>query len=231
MRRQIESEWLDSLPADDPGAIGSRRDLQRLNLWMGNARLLAHALNSAGPQPAGVPLVELGAGDGRFMAEVVRRLKTKLTWSALVLVDRQRLVPLEVCAAIEKVGGSLTVITADVFDWLGNLQSEAGHTLVCNLFLHHFQDPDLRRLFALAAGRSQAFVALEPRRSAFALGCSHLVGLIGCNHVTRHDAPASVRAGFREAELSRLWPAGAEWILEEREAGLFSHVFMAKRKR
>jgi len=59
---------------------------------------------------------------------------------------------------------------------------------------------------------------------------SRLLRLIGCNRVTRHDAPISVRAGFTGQELSQLWPAGQGWLLEERPAGWFSHLFIAQRR-
>jgi hypothetical protein len=56
-----------------------------------------------------------------------------------------------------------------------------------------------------------------------------LLGFIGCNDVSRHDAKISVRAGFAENDLSALWPADEGWRLMERPAGLFSHCFMAQR--
>jgi hypothetical protein len=42
-----------------------------------------------------------------------------------------------------------------------------------------------------------------------------------------HDAEISVRAGFRDSELSALWPSDARWQLNEQRAGLFSHRFVA----
>jgi hypothetical protein len=75
-----------------------------------------------------------------------------------------------------------------------------------------------------------AFVAVEPRRSARGLLFSRLLGFIGCNRVTRHDAPISVRAGFAGQELSQLWPTGRDWSLQERPAGWFSHLFVAQRR-
>ena len=101
--------------------------------------------------------------------------------------------------------------------------------LVANLFLHHFSAPRLAELCNLAARHAQILVAIEPRRSTWALVFSHLVGLIGCNRVTRHDAPVSVRAGFHGGELSQSWSGDGEWSLEERAVGLFSHLFIARR--
>jgi hypothetical protein len=97
------------------------------------------------------------------------------------------------------------------------------------LFLHHFDREQLARLLLKAASRAQMFVALEPRRSAWCLAFSRLVGFIGCNSVTQHDAPASVRAGFAGCELSSLWPPNEGWHLSEGAAGPFSHRFVAQR--
>jgi hypothetical protein len=46
--------------------------------------------------------------------------------------------------------------------------------------------------------------------------------------VTRHDAVVSVRAGFRDDELTAIWPRDARWRIEERGRGLFSHAFTAR---
>jgi hypothetical protein len=77
------------------------------------------------------------------------------------------------------------------------------------------------------AARSAAFVACEPRRNAWTLLASQLVGVIGANKVTRSDAVSSVAAGFRGRELTQLWPAG-NWVLEETVALPFTHCFSAR---
>ena len=74
------------------------------------------------------------------------------------------------------------------------------------------------------------FIALEPRRSSWSFALSRQLWAIGCNRVTRHDAPVSVRAGFSGNELSRLWPQNGKWRLQERPAGWFSHLFLARRE-
>ena len=60
--RIIETEWLDSLPASDPRAERSRRDLRRVNTIMGNARHIAAALRPHWRE--GMRVADLGAGDG-----------------------------------------------------------------------------------------------------------------------------------------------------------------------
>lgn len=102
--------------------------------------------------------------------------------------------------------------------------------ILANLFLHHFQEAGLRELLQAVADRCDAFIACEPRRSLTALAGSRLLPALGVSADTRHDADISVRAGFRGDELSRIWPGGRTgWRLEEKPAGLFSHLFVAMR--
>ncbi|HSQ05820.1 MAG TPA: hypothetical protein VLN59_17410 [Burkholderiales bacterium] len=101
--------------------------------------------------------------------------------------------------------------------------------LLVNLFLHHFDGQPLRQLLRLVQRRTRVFVACEPRRAPLPLATSRLLGLIGCNGVSRHDALASVRGGFRAAELSELWGNRDGWSLREQSKGPFSHVFIASR--
>jgi hypothetical protein len=44
-----------------------------------------------------------------------------------------------------------------------------------------------------------------------------------------HDAEASIAAGFVRNEISELWADKQNWKLTERRAGLFSHLFVAKK--
>src|SRR5664279_6175899 len=109
----------------------------------------------------------------------------------------------------------------DVFDWLQRPHPEPSDVTIASLFLHHFKEHDLRRLLGHAADQTGFFLACEPRRVNFSLCAAALLGVIGCNRVTRHDAKISVRAGFAENELSALWPLDEGWRLRERQAGLF----------
>jgi 2-polyprenyl-3-methyl-5-hydroxy-6-metoxy-1,4-benzoquinol methylase len=218
--RRLEGEWLDELPAEDPRARRSRADLRRVNAIMGNARIVAREL-ALPPRT----WVEIGAGDGAFALSLARTLKSP--GMHVTLVDRQRIVSPETTAGLEASGTRVEVAQADVFEWLER-PGAAVDAIVANLFLHHFEDEPLRRMLALIARRTRLFVACETRRSTFALAGARMLGAIGCNDVTRHDAVASIRAGFRNGQLCALWPAGP-WALREEARGLFSHLFVARR--
>jgi hypothetical protein len=223
--RRVEPEWLDELPPQDARAQRSRRDLTRVNALMANAGIVARELVREGNAPA--TIAEIGAGDGRFALRLALALPPPPAGARFTLLDRQRVADAAALARLEARGWSVTVVEADVFDWLES-PGEAHGAIVANLFLHHFDDAPLARMLSLVARRTRRFVACEPRRSALALGASRMLGAIGCNDVTRHDAVVSVRAGFRDGELSALWPAEVGWQCVERGRALFSHCFAAR---
>jgi hypothetical protein len=226
MKRVVEAEWLDELAADDPGAIGSRRDLQRLNRVMGHARVLGELLRAGMGRRPLKRLVELGAGDGRLALAVAERLGARWPGVEVTLVDCKDAVNDATRAKFAALGWHANVARADVFEWLRDPGGEMADAMMANLFLHQFPATGLAEMLKLAAGRTRIFAACEPRRAKLPLLLSRMVGLIGCNAVTRHDAVLSVKAGFAGNEISALWPAG--WHCRERSRRL-SHFFLAER--
>jgi SAM-dependent methyltransferase len=236
MKRVIQPELLDELPAADPRAIRSRGDLRRINAWMGNAAITARVLQEAFPRQAPRRIVEIGAGDGHFLLNVARRLGAGNAARppdgrscTAVLVDRLALPLADRQQHFERLNWTVHAVRADVFDYFEN-GAEAADVVVANLFLHHFPDDRLEKLLRLAREKARVVIAVEPRRSRPALFCSRLLWWIGCSPVTRHDAVASVRAGFSGRELSALWRERNGWRLSERRAGFFSHLFTARRE-
>jgi hypothetical protein len=161
---------------------------------------------------------------------VARRLSSGWQGTSAVLLDRLQIVSAETCQDFEALGWHAEVVQAEVLRWLDEPAIPACDVMLANLFLHHFHEAQLAELLRGAARQARVFIAAEPRRSPHSLFFSRLLGLIGCNCVTRHDAPVSIRAGFTDSELSRLWPAGKGWTLQERPAGWFGHLFIARRR-
>lgn len=224
--RRLETELLDVLPADDPAAVRSRRDLRRLNEVMLHPaimarRMLRHSVDA--PRR----IIELGAGDGSLMLRLSRILARHWSGVAIILVDRQDVVSHATREAISSLGWHQDPVTQDVFEYLAT--AEPADIIIANLFLHHFQPPQLTAIFTQCAKLAPVLIALEPRRATLPLLGSRLVGLLGCNHVSRHDAVASVRAGFRDSELSALWPNRQGWNFDEGSVGLWTHGFVARK--
>lgn len=229
--RRVQAELLDTLPADDPRAVRSRRDLRRINWLMGNAALLRRALDRIVAADTSPHLVELGAGDGSLMLELARHRGTRWRDAHVTLIDRHPCVSATTLQALRNPGWQVEVAACDVFDWLAQAQTSPHAVVIANLFMHHFAPTELARLMRAIAQRARAFVCCEPRRSRVALAGSHLLGLLGCNAITRHDAVLSVHAGFCDHELTTMWPApvarGSVWQVSETSVGLFGHRFVA----
>ena len=199
-------------------------------------------------------ITDLGAGDGHFLVRVAEKISPRWPGANVTLLDNQKVTDAQTLAFFESFGWRAEAIKADVFDWAnrrerrlsaarqsaparrrpagespGRQDAGAPGVVVANLFLHHFEDARLAELFRAVAGRARLFAAIEPRRAPWPLFCCRLRWAIGCNSVTRHDAAISVRAGFSGRELSALWPADSGWQCTERRAGVFSHLFVARK--
>jgi hypothetical protein len=185
LHRVIIPEILDSLNPADPRAIRSRRDLSWIDLFLCNSRWIVRQLKKQTPPPARI--IEIGAGEGALCRKVQTSLPSA-TVTGLDLIQRPSNLPV----SIRWIGG-------DFFQTLPNIDADA---CVGSLILHHFSDEALRDLGArLQSFRSLTFC--EPLRSRLPLFLSKLSSPF-MSEVTRHDMPASIRAGFRPGELPAL---------------------------
>jgi len=230
MNRIVLPELLDVLPPGDLSALRSRRDLRRLNAWMGHSKIMADALQ-AGALNAGMQeLVELGSGDGHFLLSVVARLNGRWSGTRAVLVDRLSVSDPRTLERFSRLGWAVSAKVAEAAAWLRQAPPVSSRTIVSNLFFHQFHPEQLAEMLRFAAASATRVIALEPRRAWLPRLCGRLLWVIGCGPVTRHDAHISIRAGFAGTELSALWPDKKNWTLTEQPAGLFSHLFIAQRK-
>jgi hypothetical protein len=177
--RKLTPELLDHLPPDDPGAIRSRRDLRRINTFMGNDSWILRNI------PADTPhITEIGSGDGNLLSKIHKRLPT-IPLTACDLAPR----PDDLPNAVEWIRGNL----------LENPPTSKGGTLIANLILHHFTDEQLHQLAPWFSSFDN-IIANEPLRSSF----PRLLGKLACpfvHPITRHDMQVSIEAGFVANEL------------------------------
>jgi hypothetical protein len=165
------------------------------------------------------------------MLRLAKRLSLQWTDVHLVMLDRQNVVEQQTLNNFARIGWNVEIMQADINEWAASGGAQHFDIAIANLFIHHFDARQIVRLFGALSACTDMFIACEPRRERLPLLASHLVGLIGANEVTRKDAVLSVQAGFCESELSSLWPSSTpNWNLIERRAGLFSHLFIARRQ-
>ena len=88
MKRIVQPELLDTLPAGDPRAVRSRLDLRRLNGWMRQPAIMAGALQTALDGHPPEHITDLGAGDGTFLLRVAQIIAPRWPDVKVVLPDR-----------------------------------------------------------------------------------------------------------------------------------------------
>jgi hypothetical protein len=228
-RQCLGPDLLDRLPAEDPRAIRSRRDIKWINSTMLQRGIMARTLTRCLPDAKPRSLLDLGAGDGTFLLSVARRLAPQWRDVHAVLLDRVSIVSDDTQKAFNALGWHVEVVADDVFSYLQRSRSSLYDIVTANLFIHHFPERELTRLLGLVAQSSGAFVACEPRRSWLGVIGSRMLWALGCSSLSIRDSIVGVRAGFTDGEVSSAWPRDGSWQVEEYASGLYSHCFAARR--
>lgn len=185
-RRVVEPEILDGLDPSSREARRNRRDLRRLNALMGNFGWFAQRLREAFPR--GGRFLEIGAGDGGLG----RFLKRSLPGTVVEGLD---LWPRPAEWPADWGWHRENVVTFDRYD--------AYDAVLCNLILHQFEDPVLVEIGGRILRAGVPMFVVEPCRKVFPYLAIRLTfPFVGS--VTRHDAPVSIRAGFRRGEVGRI---------------------------
>jgi hypothetical protein len=198
-QRRVDPEVLDSLPADHPDAVHSRRDLRIIDFFMGNSRWIFRVLRKH-VQPSDV-VAEIGAGDGHLAEKLIPALPEGMAYWGLDLVAPPQ-------------GWRHGWQQGDIF--AKGVPSDAT-VVLAGLVLHHFSNEQLAELGKrLRESSVRLLVAAEPFRAGLHLWQGKLLKLLRTCWVTDHDLAVSVRAGFRGGELVELLGLGGWRISLER---------------
>lgn len=216
--RLVEPELLDSLPAADPAAKRSRRDLRLINALMGNQRWIVRQLRKPPPPYPHWHQWELGAGDGSLGARIATEPSLRaIRLSALDFAPRSPAWPTG-------------------WDWhQADILATAAERpradlVIANLILHHFQDAELRQIGNWICD-AQVIIAVEPLRARLPHVLAFALRLLGINHVTRKDIHTSIRAGFTGSELPDLLGLDpAAWEIHLSTSLLGAYRLLARRR-
>jgi len=191
MDRRVTAELLDSLPADHPDAVASRRDLRRFNAYLGTRSWFSRNLFPLLKQTDRV--MEIGAGDNGLSVELVRSARTSgREFSSWTTLDLQATAPVD--------SNEVPPLRGDLLTFDGYAEVDL---LLGNMILHHFTREELQQLGRAIQTGPRLLLVQEPLRSLPHLVACRLFAFL-MSRVTRHDAPVSIRAGFRGPELPEL---------------------------
>ncbi|HRJ72126.1 MAG TPA: hypothetical protein PLS03_07865 [Terrimicrobiaceae bacterium] len=197
IRRVLTPEILDHLDFRDPEAARSRADLRRINALMGNERWVRRTLTG---KPLDRGIVEIGAGEGRLCRVLARGFR------GIPLLGMDRL---------PRPPGLPDDISWIRGDLLAALPAVRAGVLVGVMILHHFSDTELAEIGRCLGGIG-GLCFCEPWRSEWSLALSRGMAPF-TGSVTRHDMPASIRAGFVPGELPALLGLKGWKITESRD--------------
>jgi hypothetical protein len=197
-KRIVLPELLDRLPADDPEALRSRRDLRRINALMGNESWICRTIRKF-PEIAAKGIVEFGSGDGILLGKLAR------------MFPHSRVTGFDLAPRPASLVKNAAWMQGDLFS---QIDPPTGGILVANLFLHHFEGESLNRLGTFCE-KFDLLIFNEPERGPF----PHVLGKLMTpmiNRVTRHDMHVSIDAGFQTGEIAELMNLSAKcWEIQE----------------
>ncbi len=222
------AEAMDDLSLEEDELALALRDIRRVNRLLGGHRTSIRGLRPyLKPEGEGIRhILDIGCGDGdflRYLAGYCRRhgLTVKLIgWDFNPKsLDRAR----RASAAYEEI----VFECRDVRDYP---EIPDNTVVICNLFLHHFQTPEIQLLLENWLGQAPRAIIvndLHRNRVAYYLFC--IFGLIFMKSpVARADGRISIRRGFRRPEILEMskklpvsdvglrwcWAYRYLWILE-----------------
>jgi SAM-dependent methyltransferase len=191
------------------------RNLEALNRFFGGRSAvlapLRRVLAEARPRDA-LRVLDVGSGAGdlcRVVVEACREVKVPVRLWSLDFHPRTQAYARRGCRGYPEIA----FVRGDARDL--PIADGSVDVALCTLALHHFTEPDARRVLSELRRVSRGWAIVSDLcRSRAALAGVWLVSRLTRNRMTRHDAVVSVQRAFDRSELERL-AQDAGWVSAE----------------
>ena len=203
--RSAEKEYLDAPHIPQRALFQNLSELDTINRLLGGYRVLLRGVKKLLPFATDQPIriLDIGSGGGDSLANIYRRFHSryKLELTGLDLKSdcikyankRHENCPIE-------------FIESDYRDRIGRVEATTFDIMTASLFCHHLTDSDLIELFIWMSQKARiGFVINDLERHPLAYHSIRiLTKLFSKSYLVKHDAPLSVRRGFKRKELKSL---------------------------
>ena len=204
-RRSYQKELLDNpdLPTGDLQV--NMQELQIINSYLGGHRVSIRGLKALAGDAAALSVCEIGCGGGdnlRVMENWCLRHQISLH---TIGVDIH---PGCIAAARQKTDPSTAKLIVSDFREL-DFAMDKPDIIFASLFCHHFTDEELLDVLSwMQRNARHGFFINDLHRHPIAYyAIKFITRLFSKSYLVRHDAPLSVRRGFRRKEWERLLEA------------------------
>lgn len=203
-RRAVAAELMDDRAIGGTELRAALGQLRLINRLLGAARPTIEGLGRlwrAAGRPPALTVLDVGAGSGDLSRPMLRWAARRGVRMHVVLVD----IHPETCAAAAAAHRDEPRVMVLCSDLL-HLAMRPIDIVTAALFTHHFSAEELPAVYRAMAGAAHLGVVVNDlHRHALAWGAITLATrLCSRNRMIRHDAPLSVRRGFRAADLRQL---------------------------
>jgi len=200
---------MDDLSITDGRLHDALRDLRLTNRFLGGYASTRRVLKPLVVRHSRLRVLDVGTGGGDSLADLVHFGHRHACRLEAVGID---LNPGAVDYARDYLDGALSprmrrrvrVETGDALDLAAG--DDAFDVAVTSLFLHHFDELDSARVLREMSRVARTGIVVNDlhRHPLAYLGVLALSRLLPASDMYRHDAPLSVRRGFRRDELAAL---------------------------
>lgn len=225
--RSDAPEWMDDLSFPKAEINRALKDLRKVNRWLGGHRVSIHGLRPFldRPQKPPVHVLDMGCGNGDFLRHLGKYCDRHKIPVALTGWDRN---PNSVESGQDL--GQRSGLNFECRDVLSFPKLPDGEVIiVCNLFLHHFKNPQILEMFRSWRDMGcRAIVVNDLHRNPVAYYLFHVFGFIfRLSGMARHDGLISIQRGFTrrdfrsfnrdlgvEGSIRWMWAFRYLWVLD-----------------
>jgi len=194
LKRSLKKELMDDMSPDDNRIDSALNELKIINKYLGGnsvSRKGFKKIISNISVPGKIKILDAGGGASDNL------LSIKGNNLKIFSVDMNK----RITGYVKKNSPEIEIVCADIFNIpFKHKQFDLAHA---SLVLHHFNNNEIKNILTdLAAVSKYAIVINDLQRSVFAYwGIRILSMLFSKSEFVKHDAPLSVRKGFKKSEL------------------------------